>query len=104
MLPRAPKKEAGDGTTTATVLARSLAKEGCEKISEGENAVEIQRGVRLAVDAIIAELKKLVTAPEEIAQVAMISADQDIGRIISGEMKRGWKKGHHHREGRKTPE
>lgn len=57
--------------------------------------MEIQRGVRLAVDAIIAELKKLVTAPEEIAHVAMISAngDRDIGSIVSGEMRRGWKKG-----------
>ncbi|XP_011903307.1 PREDICTED: 60 kDa heat shock protein, mitochondrial [Cercocebus atys] len=65
-------EEAGDGTTTATVLARSIAKEGFEKISKGANPVEIRRGVMLAVDAVIAELKKQskpVTTPEEIAQV-----------------------------------
>ena len=65
-------EEAGDGTTTATVLARAIAKEGFEKISKGANPVEIRRGVMLAVDAITAELKKLskpVTTPEEIAQV-----------------------------------
>uniref|UniRef100_A0A2K5TLL7 60 kDa heat shock protein, mitochondrial n=1 Tax=Macaca fascicularis TaxID=9541 RepID=A0A2K5TLL7_MACFA len=65
-------EEAGDGTTTATVLARSIAKEGFEKISKGANPVEIRKGVMLAVDAVIAELKKQskpVTTPEEIAQV-----------------------------------
>ena len=51
-------KEAGDGTTTATVLAWSIAKEGFEKISKGANAVEIRGGVMMAVDAVIAELKK----------------------------------------------
>nr|XP_048726286.1 60 kDa heat shock protein, mitochondrial isoform X2 [Caretta caretta] len=64
-------EEAGDGTTTATVLARSIAREGFEKISKGANPVEIRRGVMLAVDAVIAELKKQskpVTTPEEIAQ------------------------------------
>lgn len=62
--------------------------------------------MRLAVDAIIAELKKLVTVPEKTAQVATMSAngDRDIGSIVSDEMKRGWKKGCHHREGLKTPE
>uniref|UniRef100_A0A2K6PIL9 60 kDa heat shock protein, mitochondrial n=1 Tax=Rhinopithecus roxellana TaxID=61622 RepID=A0A2K6PIL9_RHIRO len=70
-------EKAGDGTTTATVLARSIAKEGFEKISKGANPVEIRRGVMLAVDAVIVELKKQfkpVTTPEEIAQIAMISA------------------------------
>ncbi|KAM9306001.1 60 kDa heat shock protein, mitochondrial [Gastrophryne carolinensis] len=86
-------EEAGDGTTTATVLARAIAKEGFEKISKGANPVEIRRGVMLAVDAVISELKKLskpVTTPEEIAQVATISAngDQEIGRIISDAMKK----------------
>ncbi|RMC18421.1 hypothetical protein DUI87_04308 [Hirundo rustica rustica] len=91
-------EEAGDGTTTATVLARAIAKEGFEKISKGANPVEIRRGVMLAVDAIIAELKKLskpVTTPEEIAQVATISAngDQEIGNIISDAMKKVGRKG-----------
>lgn len=65
-------EEAGDGTTTATVLARAIAKEGFDTISKGANPVEIRRGVMLAVETIINELKKLskpVTTPEEIAQV-----------------------------------
>uniref|UniRef100_H9GFC4 60 kDa heat shock protein, mitochondrial n=2 Tax=Anolis carolinensis TaxID=28377 RepID=H9GFC4_ANOCA len=91
-------EEAGDGTTTATVLARSIAKEGFEKISKGANPVEIRRGVMLAVDAAINELKKLskpVTTPEEIAQVATISAngDKEIGNIISDAMKKVGRKG-----------
>uniref|UniRef100_A0A8C9CTX7 60 kDa heat shock protein, mitochondrial n=1 Tax=Phocoena sinus TaxID=42100 RepID=A0A8C9CTX7_PHOSS len=91
-------EEAGDGTTTATVLARSIAKEGFEKISKGANPVEIRRGVMLAVDAVIAELKKQskpVTTPEEIAQVATISAngDKEIGSIISDAMKKVGRKG-----------
>uniref|UniRef100_K7GIW1 60 kDa heat shock protein, mitochondrial n=1 Tax=Pelodiscus sinensis TaxID=13735 RepID=K7GIW1_PELSI len=91
-------EEAGDGTTTATVLARSIAREGFEKISKGANPVEIRRGVMLAVDAVISELKKLskpVTTPEEIAQVATISAngDQEIGNIISDAMKKVGRKG-----------
>ncbi|CAD7673184.1 unnamed protein product [Nyctereutes procyonoides] len=91
-------KEAGDGATTATVLPCSIAKEGFEMISKGANPVEIRRGVMLAVDAVIAELKKQskpVTTPEEIAQVAMISAngDKEIGNIISDEMKKVGRKG-----------
>ncbi|CAH6784741.1 LOC106021236 [Phodopus roborovskii] len=91
-------EEAGDGTTTATVLARAIANEGFEKISKGANPVEIRRGVMLAVDAVIAELKKQskpVTTPEEIAQVATISAngDKDIGNIISDAMKKVGSKG-----------
>lgn len=65
-------EEAGDGTTTATVLARAIAKEGFDTISKGANPVEIRRGVMLAVEEVINELKKLskpVTTPEEIAQV-----------------------------------
>ena len=66
-------EEAGDGTTTATVLARAIAKEGFDTISKGANPVEIRRGVMFAVETVIAELKKLskpVTTPEEIAQVS----------------------------------
>lgn len=65
-------ESAGDGTTAATVLARSIAKEGFEKISKGANPVEIRRGVMMAVDSVIQNLKamsKQVTTPEEIAQV-----------------------------------
>lgn len=68
-------EEAGDGTTTATVLARAIAKEGFDTISKGANPVEIRRGVMMAVEIVIKELKKLskpVTTPEEIAQVNII--------------------------------
>ncbi|CAG2063482.1 unnamed protein product, partial [Timema podura] len=86
-------EEAGDGTTTATVLARAIAKEGFDKISRGANPIEIRRGVMMAVDAIKENLKALsrpVTTPEEIAQVATISANGDskIGGLISDAMKR----------------
>ncbi|KAK7834480.1 hypothetical protein U0070_017666 [Myodes glareolus] len=92
------KRLAGDGTTTATILARSIAKEGFEKNSKGANPVEIRRDVMLAVDAVIAELKKQskpVTTPEEIAQVATISAngDKDIRNIVSDVMKKVERKG-----------
>uniref|UniRef100_A0AAQ4P039 Heat shock 60 protein 1 n=1 Tax=Gasterosteus aculeatus aculeatus TaxID=481459 RepID=A0AAQ4P039_GASAC len=74
-------EEAGDGTTTATVLARAIAKEGFDTISKGANPVEIRRGVMMAVETVINELKnqsKPVTTPEEIAQVATISANGDV--------------------------
>uniref|UniRef100_A0A023FWU2 Heat shock protein 60 n=2 Tax=Amblyomma TaxID=6942 RepID=A0A023FWU2_AMBPA len=86
-------EEAGDGTTTATVLARAIAREGFERISKGANPIEIRKGVMLAVERVVEELKKLskqVTTPEEIAQVATISAngDRTIGDLISDAMKR----------------
>lgn len=91
-------EQAGDGTTTATVLARAIAKEGFEKISKGANPIEIRRGVMLAVDAVKENLKKQskpVTTPEEIAQVATISANGDhaIGALISEAMKKVGKDG-----------
>lgn len=91
-------EEAGDGTTTATVLARAIAKEGFEKISKGANPIEIRRGVMLAVEAVkehLIKLSKNVTTPEEIAQVATISANGDkaIGQLISEAMKRVGKEG-----------
>uniref|UniRef100_R4FKP3 Putative mitochondrial chaperonin n=1 Tax=Rhodnius prolixus TaxID=13249 RepID=R4FKP3_RHOPR len=81
-------QQAGDGTTTATVLARAIAREGFEKICSGANPVEIRKGVMLAVEAVKKALKeqsKPVTTPEEIAQVATISAngDKSIGKLIS---------------------
>lgn len=91
-------EEAGDGTTTATVLARAIAKEGFEKISKGANPVEIRRGVMLAVENVKESLKLMsrdVTTPEEIAQVATISANGDsvVGNLISEAMKRVGKEG-----------
>ncbi|XP_077553764.1 heat shock protein 60A-like [Haemaphysalis longicornis] len=86
-------EEAGDGTTTATVLARSIAREGFERISKGANPIEIRKGVMLAVERVVEELRKLskpVTTPEEIAQVATISANGDkaVGDLISDAMKK----------------
>lgn len=86
-------EEAGDGTTTATVLARAIAKEGFEKISKGANPIEFRRGVMSAVDAVVKELKSLskpISTPEEIAQVATISANGDkaIGDLIATAMKK----------------
>ena len=86
-------EEAGDGTTTATVLARSIAREGFDSISKGANPIEIRRGVMLAVEQVIADLKKMskvVESPAEIAQVATISANGDtaIGNLISDAMKK----------------
>ncbi|XP_017064310.2 60 kDa heat shock protein homolog 2, mitochondrial [Drosophila eugracilis] len=86
-------EEAGDGTTTATVLARAIAKEGFEKISKGANPVEIRRGVMLAVETVKDNLKIMsrpVKTPEEIAQVATISAngDKSVGNLISEAIKK----------------
>ncbi|KAJ1371180.1 chaperonin [Parelaphostrongylus tenuis] len=91
-------EEAGDGTTCATILARSITKEGFENISKGANAIEIRRGVMAAVELIVKDLKeqsKQVTTPDEIAQVATISANGDkaIGNLISEAMKKVGKKG-----------
>lgn len=85
--------EAGDGTTCATVLARAIAKEGFENISNGANPLEVRKGVMKAVETVVEELKvlsKKVTTPEEIAQVATISAngDQNVGKLISDAMKK----------------
>ncbi|KAK9508290.1 hypothetical protein O3M35_007987 [Rhynocoris fuscipes] len=81
-------QQAGDGTTTATVLARAIAREGFDKICSGCNPVEIRKGVMLAVEAVkeaLREQSKPVTTPAEIAQVATISAngDKKIGLLIS---------------------
>lgn len=90
-------EEAGDGTTIATVLANSIAKEGFEKITKGANPMQIRRSVMLAVDAEISELKKSkpVTIPEEIAQVVTIpiNGNKEIGNIISEAMKKVERKG-----------
>lgn len=91
-------EEAGDGTTTATVLARSIAKEGFENLGKGANPVEIRKGIMIAVEKITESLKALskpVTTPEEICQVATISAngDKSIGNLIADAMKRVGKEG-----------
>jgi chaperonin GroEL len=81
---------AGDGTTTATILAQSIIAEGIKNVTAGSNPLEIKKGIDKGVEVIIAELKKLskqVSNREEIAQVASISAnDPEIGKIISEAM------------------
>ncbi|WP_119681204.1 chaperonin GroEL [Indioceanicola profundi] len=84
---------AGDGTTTATVLAQVIVREGAKAITAGMNPMDVKRGIDTAVDAIVAELNakaNKVTANEEIAQIATISAngDTEIGRILAEAMER----------------
>jgi chaperonin GroEL len=85
--------QAGDGTTTATVLAHAIVREGAKAVAAGMNPMDLKRGVDLAVEAIVADLKansKQVTSNEEIAQVGTISAngDAEIGRFIADAMKK----------------
>lgn len=80
--------EAGDGTTTATVLARAIFKEGCKSVAAGMNPMDLRRGINLAVEAVVKNLKERsrpVKGKEAIANVATISAngDQEIGNLIA---------------------
>src|SRR5438309_1539815 len=89
---------AGDGTTTATVLAQAIFREGAKLVAAGNNPMEIKRGIDKAVEAVVAELKKLSKStkdPKEIAQVGTISANGDstIGDIISKAMDKVGKEG-----------
>jgi chaperonin GroEL len=84
---------AGDGTTTATVLAQAIVREGAKSVAAGANPMDLKRGVDLAVASVVAELKtksKKVTSNEEIAQVGTISAngDKEVGKIIAEAMKK----------------
>jgi chaperonin GroEL len=85
--------QAGDGTTTATILAHAIVKEGSKAVAAGMNPMDLKRGVDLAVHAIVDDLKKnskKVTSNDEIAQVATISAngDAEIGRFLADAMKK----------------
>jgi chaperonin GroEL len=89
---------AGDGTTTATVLAESIYKEGLRNVTAGANPTSLQRGIMKAVDAVVEELKKIskkVSDRTEIAQVATVSAnwDKTIGEIIADAMDKVGKDG-----------
>jgi chaperonin GroEL len=90
--------KAGDGTTTATVLAQSIVKEGMKFVVSGHNPMDLKRGIDLAVTAAVAELDKVskpCSTRKEIAQVGSISAnsDTDIGNIIADAMERVGKEG-----------
>jgi len=85
--------QAGDGTTTATVLAHAIVKEGTKGVAAGMNPMDLRRGVDLAVNAIVEDLKKhskAISSNEEIAQVGTISAngDSEIGRFLAEAMKK----------------
>ncbi len=89
---------AGDGTTTATVLAQAIVKEGMKFVVAGMNPMDLKRGIDKAVEAIVAELKKIAkpcTTSKEIAQVGSISANSDtaIGEIIATAMAKVGKEG-----------
>jgi chaperonin GroEL len=84
---------AGDGTTTATVLAQAIVKEGAKAVAAGMNPMDLKRGIDLAVDAVVAELKKnarKITSNDEIAQVGTISANGEsaIGKMIAEAMQK----------------
>ncbi len=89
---------AGDGTTTATVLAQAIVKEGLKNVTSGANPMLIKRGIEKAVNEIVAHIKseaKQIKGKEEIAQVATISAnnDNEIGELISDAMEKVGKEG-----------
>ena len=84
---------AGDGTTTATVLAHGIVQEGTKAVAAGMNPMDLKRGVDLAVDAVVEDLRrnsKKVTSSEEIAQVGAISAnsDDEIGQLIANALQK----------------
>src|SRR5678809_1695315 len=89
---------AGDGTTTATVLAQAIYREGLKNVTAGANPMELKRGIDKAVEAIIEELKAVSTptpGKKEIAQVGTISANNDaeIGKLIAEAMEKVGKDG-----------
>src|SRR3989442_7758729 len=86
-------EQAGDGTTTATILAHAIVREGAKSVAAGMNPMDLKRGIDLAVEAVLEDLKKnskKVTSNEEIAQVGTISAngDAEIGRFLAEAMKK----------------
>ena len=89
---------AGDGTTTATVLAQAIVREGMKYVAAGMNPMDLKRGIDKAVTALVAQLKaasKATTTSKEIAQVGTISAnsDADVGEIIAKAMDKVGKEG-----------
>ncbi|MGL5138764.1 MAG: chaperonin GroEL [Beijerinckiaceae bacterium] len=84
---------AGDGTTTATVLAQAIVREGAKSVAAGMNPMDLKRGIDLAVEAVVADLKKnskKVTSNDEVAQVGTISANGDasVGKMIAEAMQK----------------
>src|SRR3979411_1115371 len=89
---------AGDGTTTATILAHAMVREGIKAVAAGMNPMDLKRGVDMAVNAVVKDIEKRskkVSTNDEIAQVGTISAngDTEIGRMLAEAMKRGGNEG-----------
>src|SRR5205809_2413595 len=89
---------AGDGTTTATVLAQAIFREGLKNVTAGANPMDLQRGIQIATEAAVAELERMskkVKGKEELANVASVSANNDrqIGKLISEAMDKVGKDG-----------
>src|SRR5215813_10926575 len=89
---------AGDGTTTATVLAQAIFREGSKLVAAGHNPMEIKRGIDKAVEVLVEELKKMAKSTKdkkEIAQVGTISANGDltIGKLLADAMEKVGKEG-----------
>ncbi|XP_078442905.1 chaperonin CPN60-2, mitochondrial isoform X2 [Wolffia australiana] len=89
---------AGDGTTCATVLTRAIFAEGCKSVAAGMNAMDLRRGISMAVDSVITNLKsraRMISTSEEIAQVGTISAngEREIGELIAKAMEKVGKEG-----------
>lgn len=79
---------AGDGTTTATILARAIFREGCKSVAAGMNPMDLRRGINLAVERVVQDLQKrsrAVKGKEQIAHVGTISAngDKEIGNLLA---------------------
>src|SRR4051812_16849192 len=90
--------KAGDGTTTATVLAQAIFREGVKNVAAGANPMSLQRGIQLATDQVVAELERMskkIKSKEELMNVATVSAnnDREIGRLISEAMEQVGKDG-----------
>jgi chaperonin GroEL len=100
---------AGDGTTTSTLLAREMVKAGLEQLDKGANAVDIKRGIDAAVEQVISQLRSInedISSPEQLEQIATISANNDetIGKLISRAMEKVGREGVVHIEESKTGE
>ena len=90
--------KAGDGTTTATVLAQAIFREGVKNVAAGANPMSLQRGIQLATDQVVAELERMskkIKSKEELTNVATVSANNDrhIGELISEAMDKVGKDG-----------
>ncbi|KAF9606361.1 hypothetical protein IFM89_025029 [Coptis chinensis] len=89
---------AGDGTTCATILTRAIFSEGCKSVAAGMNAMDLRRGITMAVDAVVTHLKSratMISTSEEIAQVGTISSngEREIGELIAKAMEKVGKEG-----------